>query len=141
MNLKKIKKNIQNTKNSRFTYELTPWGSLVSSLLIVSGKKWSNAKYCRLFDRATFPYLDDEDFVGNTLKAVGLNIEDFAGHTIGVFRGKNTVMFTPLAPVEIVMKDSSKETKILPLPLTSYKDGFFPNTVVENIDRMEMMTL
>lgn len=138
---KRVKKYLKQASIERRSYELTPWGSLVSSLLIVSGKKWSNAKYCRLFDRATFPYLDDEDFVGNTLKAVGLSIEDFTGHTIGVFRGKNTVMFAPLAPVEIVMKDSSKETKILPLPLTSYKDGFFPNTIVENIDRMEMMTL
>lgn len=141
MNIKKIKTNVKKEAETRFDYELTPWGSLISSLLIVSGRKWSNAKYNQKIGRATFPYLDDEDFVGKTLRAVGLSIEDFTGHTIGLYRGKGTVMFAPVSPVEMKMKDGNKIVKILPLPISKLNKDFFPNTIVENIDTVELMTL
>lgn len=141
MSLKKIKANIKKESETRFEYELTPWGSLISSLLIVSGRKWSNAKYNQKVGRATFPYLDDEDFVGKTLRAVGLSIEDFVDHTIGVYRGKGTVMFAPVSPVEMELKDGSKVKKIFPLPISNLNKDFFPNTIVENIENVELMTL
>lgn len=141
MNKKQIKKNVNSMRETRFAYELTPYGSLVSSLLLVTNQKWSDAKYVRLFNRATFPYLDDEDFVGKTLRAVGLRLEDFKGETIGVYRDpKGFVMFSAVAPVELVMKDGLVVKKILPLPI-SYKKDFFPNTIRNNIDSVELMTL
>lgn len=141
MNVKQMKKNVKKDAETRFDYELTPWGSLISSLLIVSGRKWSNAKYIQKLGRATFPYLDDEDFVGKTLRAVGLSIEDFSGHTIGLYRGKGTVLFAPVAPVEIELKGGSKVKKIFPLPISNLHKDFFPNTIVENIENVELMTL
>lgn len=141
MNIKKIKSNVKKEAETRFDYELTPWGSLISSLLIVSGRKWSNAKYNQKVGRAIFPYLDDDDFVGKTLRAVGLSIEDFTGHTIGLYRGKGTVMFAPVSPVEMELKDGSKVSKIFPLPISNLNKDFFPNTIVENIENVELMTL
>lgn len=138
---KRVKKYLKQASIERRNYELTPWGSLISSLLIVSGRKWSNAKYNQKVGRAIFPYLDDEDFVGKTLRAVGLSIEDFTGHTIGLYRGKGTVMFAPVSPVEMELKDGSKVSKIFPLPISNLNKDFFPNTIVENIENVELMTL
>lgn len=137
----KIKKNVQNeaqkAKKQRFAYEMTPYGSLISSLLIVSGQKWSDLKYVRLLGKARFPFVDEEDFVGKTLRAVGLSVEEFKGHTIGVYTDKYPV-FAPVAPVKLKMKDGSETSKILPLPL---EGDFFPNTVLNNIENVELMTI
>ena len=141
MNKKQIKKHVNAMRETRFAYELTPYGSLVSSLLLVSNQRWSDAKYVRLFNRATFPYLDDQDFVGKTLRAVGLDIKDFAGHTIGVYHDpKGFVMFSAVAPVTLKMKDGTEVQKVLPLPI-SYDKSFFPNTVRNNAMTVELMTL
>ena len=77
MKVKSIKKNCLKNHSRRFTLECTPYGSLISSLLLVSNQKWSDAKYVSKLDKAKFPFLDEEDFVGKTLRAVGLSIDDF----------------------------------------------------------------
>jgi len=124
-------------KDERFSYECTPYGSLVSSLLMVSNKKWSDVKYVRLFRKAVFPFVDEEDFVGKTLRAVGLSVEEFKGHTIGVYTDKYPI-FAPVAPVKLKMKDGTETSKILPLPL---EGDFFPNTVLNNIENVDLMTI
>jgi len=126
-----------NLHRERQNYEITPHGSLVSSLLMVSNKKWSDVKYVRRFRKAVFPFVDEEDFVGKTLRAVGLSVEEFKGHTIGVYTDKYPI-FAPVAPVKLKMKDGTETSKILPLPL---EGDFFPNTVLNNIENVELMTI
>lgn len=137
---KQIIKNNLKYQNIRFNYECTPYGSLISSLLLVSNQKWSNAKYVNKLSKAKFPYLDEEGFVEKTLKAVGLDINDFKGHTIGVYQDRS-IVFAPVAPVDCKMKDGSTIQKILPLPLTSYPEGFFPNTIVNSFEKVELMEI
>lgn len=140
MKVKSIKKNCLKNHSRRFTLECTPYGSLISSLLLVKGEKWSDAKYVSKLDKAKFPFLDEEDFVGKTLRAVGLSIDDFRGHTIGVYTGKYPV-FAPVAPVDCKLSDGSIVQKILPLPLTAWPENFFPNTIVNNVEKVELMTI
>lgn len=140
MRVKSIKKNCLKNHNRRFTLECTPYGSLISSLLLVSNQKWSDAKYVSKLDKAKFPFVDEEDFVGKTLRAVGLSIDDFKGHTVGVYTDKYPI-FAPVAPVDCKMTDGSIVQKILPLPLTSFPDNFFPNTIVKNVENVELMTI
>lgn len=140
MKVKSIKKNCLKNHSRRFTLECTPYGSLISSLLLVSNLKWSDAKYVSKLDKAKFPFVDEEDFVGKTLKAVGLSIDDFRGHTIGVYTDKYPV-FAPVAPVDCKLSDGSIVQKILPLPLTAWPENFFPNTIVNNVEKVELMTI
>lgn len=140
MRVKSIKKNCLKNHNRRFTLECTPYGSLISSLLLVSNQRWSDAKYVSKLNKAKFPFVDEEDFVGKTLRAVGLSIDDFKGHTVGVYTDKYPI-FAPVAPVDCKMSDGTIVQKILPLPLTSFPDNFFPNTIVKNVENVELMTI
>lgn len=140
MRVKSIKKNCLKNHNRRFTLECTPYGSLISSLLLVSNQRWSDAKYVSKLNKAKFPFVDEEDFVGKTLRAVGLSIDDFKGHTVGVYTDKYPI-FAPVAPVDCKMSDGTIVQKILPLPLTSFPDNFFPNTIVKNVENVVLMTI
>ena len=140
MRVKSIKKNCLKNHNRRFTLECTPYGSLISSLLLVSNQEWSDAKYVSKLNKAKFPFVDEEDFVGKTLRAVGLSIDDFKGHTVGVYTDKYPI-FAPVAPVDCKMSDGTIVQKILPLPLTSFPDNFFPNTIVKNVENVVLMTI
>lgn len=140
MRVKSIKKNCQQNHNRRFTLECTPYGSLISSLLLVSNQRWSDAKYVSKLNKAKFPFVDEEDFVGKTLRAVGLSIDDFKGHTVGVYTDKYPI-FAPVTPVDCKMSDGSIVQKILPLPLTAWPENFFPNTIVNNVEKVVLMTI
>lgn len=136
---KRIKKNIEKTAVERFQFLLTPWGSLIESCLKLTGKKINDAKYMNIVKKAKFPYLDDPDFLPKTFKAMGLDISDFKGLTIGLYRDEqfNTAIFHPVCPVKVTGDEGEKEV-ITPAPI---KKGFLPATVTKNWQNVELVKL
>ena len=135
----RIKKNMEKIANERLNFLLTPWGSLIESCLKVTGKTINDAKYVNLIRKAKFPYLDDPEFLPKTFKAVGLDIADFKGITIGLYRDErfNSAVFHPVCPVKVTGDEGEKEV-ITPAPI---RKDFLPQTVVRNWEKVELVKL
>ena len=136
---KRLKKAVNKLETERFNFLLTPWGSLIESCLKVTGMKITNGEYIKRLKHARLPYLDDADFLPKTFKAMGLDIADFRGITIGLYRDEqfNTAIFHPVCPVTVTGDEGEKEV-IAPAPI---KKGFLPATVTKNWQNVELIKL
>lgn len=135
----KIKKNVKNLTNERKQFALTPWGSLIESCLKVTGKKLSDGQYMKLVKKAKFPHLDDGEFLPKTFAAMGFDISDFKGVTLGLYKDEElgTSLFYPVAPLTVTGDDGEKEI-VAPVPIF---DDFIPQTVARNIGNVELIKL
>lgn len=134
----KIRKNVSKLSVDRKNFALTPWGSLIESCLKVTGKKLTDGQYMKLLKKAKFPYLDDGEFLPKTFEAMGFDIADFKGVTIGLYKDDiGTSLFYPVAPLTVTGDDGEKEI-IAPVPIF---DDFIPQTVARNIGNVELIRL
>ena len=136
---KRLKKAVNKLETERFNFMLTPWGSLIESCLKVTGKKITNGEYIKRLKHARLPYLDDPEFLPKTFEAMGLDIADFKGITIGLYRDEKfgSAVFHPVCPVKVTGEDGEKEV-ITPAPI---RKDFLPQTVVRNWEKVELIKL
>lgn len=110
MKVKQIKKAIDGMAQLRADIVATAYGSLVQSHLILNGIEWTDGEFVKRFMEAKLPFLDDEEFIQKTLKAVGLQYIDIVNKPLAVCENANNTIFCPF-----VFDTAENEVVLLPL--------------------------
>ena len=110
MKVKQIKKAIDGMTQLRADIVATAYGSLVQSHLILNGIEWTDGEFVEKFMKAKLPFLDDEEFIQKTLKAVGLQYIDIVNKPLAVCENANNTIFCPF-----VFDTAENEVVLLPL--------------------------
>lgn len=129
MNVKQIKRNINERKYLIENTRNTIYGSLVQSCVILLQKNWTDDEYLERMQKGQFPYMEDPDFIKKTVEAVGLDYEEVDGLPLCVVESDFNTLILPY----VVDEDGTT----LPMPINH--EAILPATVVhaKSIGRIE----
>lgn len=132
---KKIKKEINKTKNTYNDLLCTSYGSFYKtvSMFLPKYEKGTFA-FIRMFDKATLPYEDDPEYLQKTCKALGIDIKDIIGLPIAKIQSKWNTLFYPYA---MEMKDGKPTDEMVIIPIM--ENGMLPTTCnkADNIEYID----
>lgn len=117
---RKIRKEINKTRNIYMVLCDTPYGSLYQSLsMFIPRLRKGTFAFINYLDKLTFPYIDDKKFMSKMLDLFGITKDEVKDIPLICIKSKFNMLFFPF----VTDKDSGEIT-ILPVR----PDGTFPST-------------
>lgn len=128
MNVKQIKKNINERQYLVNNVRNTVYGSLVQSVVILLQKGWTDDEYLEKMKNGQFPYMEDPDFIKKTVEAVGIDYEEVEGLPLCVVESDFNTLILPYI---------EEDGTIMPMPINH--EAILPATVIhaKSIGRIE----